>query len=87
MSVLEALRYGKLNPTTIQPIYLSPLPTWKLEEFKDQDNIVVEQSISGQFTQLLAGKADINVRTTIKRYDGRPFDPIELSHQIKEVLK
>ncbi|NVM45066.1 MAG: 2-oxoacid:acceptor oxidoreductase subunit alpha [Candidatus Lokiarchaeota archaeon] len=87
MSVLEALRYGKLNPTIVQPIFLSPLPTWELEEFKDQENIVVEQSISGQFTQLLSGKAGINVRTTIKRYDGRPFDPIELSHQIKEVLK
>ncbi len=87
MSVLEALRYGKLNPTTIQPIYLSPLPTWELEEFKDQDNIVVEQNISGQFTQLLVEKTGIKVRTTIKRYDGRPFDPIELSTQIREVLK
>ena len=87
MSVLEALRYGKLNPTTIQPIYLSPLPMWELEEFKDQDNIVVEQSISGQFTRLLSEKAGINVRTTIKRYDGRPFDPIELAQQIKEALK
>jgi 2-oxoglutarate ferredoxin oxidoreductase subunit alpha len=87
MSVLEALRFGKLNPTKIQPVFLSPLPTWELEEFKNQDNIVVEQSITGQFTQLLAEKAGINVRKTIKRYDGRPFDPIELSKQIKEALK
>ncbi|MCJ7648697.1 MAG: 2-oxoacid:acceptor oxidoreductase subunit alpha, partial [Candidatus Lokiarchaeota archaeon] len=86
MSVLEALRYGKLNPTIIQPIYLSPLPIWELEEFKGQDNIVVEQSISGQFTALLADKAGLKVRKTIKRYDGRPFDPIELSKEIKEVL-
>ena len=86
MSVLEALRYGNLNSTIIQPIYLSPLPTWELEEFKGQDNIVVEQSISGQFSALLAEKAGINVRKTIKKYDGRPFDPIELSKEIKEVL-
>ncbi|MHA1373656.1 MAG: 2-oxoacid:acceptor oxidoreductase subunit alpha [Promethearchaeota archaeon] len=86
MSVLEAIKYGNLNPTIIQPIFLSPLPTWELEEFKDQDNIVVEQSISGQFTALLAEKAGIKVRTTIKRYDGRPFNPIELSKKIKEVL-
>jgi 2-oxoglutarate ferredoxin oxidoreductase subunit alpha len=86
MSVLEALRYGKLNLTTVQPIFLSPLPTWELEEFKNQDNIVVEQSISGQFTQLLAEKAGLKVRKTIKRYDGRPFDPIELSQQIKEEI-
>ncbi|MHA2289029.1 MAG: 2-oxoacid:acceptor oxidoreductase subunit alpha [Promethearchaeota archaeon] len=87
MSVLEALRYAKLNPTTIQPKYLSPLPIWELEEFKEQENIVVEQSISGQFTQLLVEKAGIKVKQTIKRYDGRPFDPIELSQQIKEELK
>ncbi|MFX1324933.1 MAG: 2-oxoacid:acceptor oxidoreductase subunit alpha, partial [Promethearchaeota archaeon] len=86
MSVLEALKYGRMNPTTIAPIYLSPLPTWELEEFKSQDNIVVEQSSTGQFTNLLKGKAGLEIRTTIKQYNGRPFDPIELSNKIKEVL-
>ncbi|MHA2039199.1 MAG: 2-oxoacid:acceptor oxidoreductase subunit alpha, partial [Promethearchaeota archaeon] len=86
MSVLEALKYGKMNPTTIQPVYLNPLPTWELEEFKNQDNIVVEQSSTGQFTALLKGKAGLNIKSTIKRYNGRPFDPIELSTKIKEVL-
>ncbi|MFW9988780.1 MAG: 2-oxoacid:acceptor oxidoreductase subunit alpha [Candidatus Odinarchaeota archaeon] len=87
MSVLEALRYGKMNPTTIAPIYLSPLPIWELEEFKDQDNIVIEQSSTGQFTKLLNEKAGLKIRNTIKQYDGRPFDPIELSNKIKEVLE
>ena len=87
MSVLEALRYGKMNPTTIAPIYLSPLPVWELKEFKEQDNIVIEQSSTGQFTKLLTEKAGLKIRTSIKRYDGRPFDPIELSKKIKEVLQ
>ncbi len=86
MSVLEALRYGKLNPTIVQPLYLNPIPTWELEEFKNQDNIVIEQSSTGQFTELLKGKAGLNIKKTIKKYDGRPFDPIELSNKIKEVL-
>ncbi|KKL68174.1 hypothetical protein LCGC14_2127600, partial [marine sediment metagenome] len=86
MSVLEALKHGKMNPTAIQPIFLNPLPIWELEEFKDQDNIVVEQSSTGQFTALLNEKAGLNIKSTIKRYDGRPFDPIELSIKIKEVL-
>ena len=86
MSVLEALRHGNLNPTVVAPIYLSPLPIWKLEEFKNQNNIVVEQSSTGQFTKLLKEKAGLKIRTTIKQYDGRPFDPIELSQEIKEVL-
>ncbi len=86
MSVLEALQYGNLNPTTVAPIYLSPLPTWELEEFKNQDNIVIEQCSTEQFTKLLIEKAGLNIRSTIKKYDGRPFDPIELSQKIKEVL-
>ena len=87
MSVLEALSFAKLNPTTVQPIFLSPLPTWELEEFKNQDNIVVEQSVSGQFSKLLVEKAGLKVRASINKYNGRPFDPIELSKQIKEALK
>ncbi len=87
MSVLEALKYGRINPTIIAPIYLSPLPIWELEEFKDQENIVIEQSSTGQFTKLLNEKAGLKVRNTIKQYDGRPFDPVELSKKIKEVLQ
>ena len=87
MSVLEALKYGGLNPTIVQPIYLSPLPVWELEKFKNQDNIVIEQSITGQFASLLREKAGLNIRSVIKRYDGRPFDPIELSIKIKEELE
>ncbi|TET00362.1 MAG: 2-oxoacid:acceptor oxidoreductase subunit alpha [Promethearchaeota archaeon] len=87
MSVLEAINYGIINPTIVQPIYLSPLPVWELEEFKNQDNIVIEQSITGQFASLLKEKAGLNIRKVIRRYDGRPFDPIELSIKIKEELE
>jgi len=86
MSLLEALRYGKLNPTTVQPIFLNPLPIWELEEFNAQENIVVEQSISGQFSSLLKEKAGLQIKHVIKQYDGRPFDPILLSNQLKEVI-
>ncbi|MFW9945879.1 MAG: 2-oxoacid:acceptor oxidoreductase subunit alpha [Candidatus Odinarchaeota archaeon] len=87
MSVLEALQYGNLNPTIIAPIYLSPLPIWKLEEFKNQNNIVVEQNSTGQFTNLLKEKAGLKIRNTIKQYNGRPFDPIDLANKLKEVLE
>ena len=86
MSVMEALNYGNLNPTVVQPIYLSPLPVWELEEFKNQDNIVVEQSSTGQFAKLIQEKAGLKVKKIIKRYDGRPFDPIELSNKLEEVI-
>ncbi len=86
MSVYEALTYAKLNPTIIQPVFLNPLPIWDLEEFRGQENIVVEQSSTGQFARLLKEKAGLNFKKEIKKYDGRPFDPIELAQKIKEVL-
>ncbi|MFX0038850.1 MAG: 2-oxoacid:acceptor oxidoreductase subunit alpha [Promethearchaeota archaeon] len=87
MSVLEAVQYGNLNPSIVAPIYLSPLPIWELEEFKNQDNIVIEQCSTGQFSELLSEKAGLEVKTSIRQYNGRPFDPIDLSNKIKEVLK
>ena len=87
MSVMEACRYGELNPTIIQPIYLKPLPTWELEEFTNQENIVVEQSVSGQFTSLLKEKVGLKIKQTIKQFDGRPFDPILLSQKLEEVIQ
>ena len=87
MSVMEACRYGGLNPTIIQPIYLKPLPTWELEEFTNQENIVVEQSVSGQFTSLLKEKVGLKIKQTIKQFDGRPFDPILLSQKLEEVIQ
>lgn len=86
MSVLEAIEYGGITAKVIQPKYLKPLPTWLLEDYRNQDIITVEQSLEGQFTNLIKEKAGLNVKTLINRYDGRPFDPIELSEKIKEVI-
>ncbi|TFG25210.1 MAG: 2-oxoacid:acceptor oxidoreductase subunit alpha [Promethearchaeota archaeon] len=87
MSSIEALNNCDLNPNIIQPIYLNPLPIWELEEFIDQTNIVIEQSVSGQFSSLLREKVGLKIKQTIKKYDGRPFDPMDLSLKIEEVLK
>ncbi len=86
MSVLEGLKYGEMDYTVVQPIYLKPLPTWILDEFIEGPNIVVEQSSTEQFANLLREKADLEIEIVIKQYDGRPFDPIDLAQKIKEVL-
>ncbi len=86
MSVLEALKTGGIEATVVQPIYLEPLPVWELEKYRGRDVIVVEQSCEGQFASLLKERAGIEPKTVIKRYDGRPFDPIELAAQIREVI-
>ena len=86
MSVLEALKYSNIEARVVQPIFLSPLPIWELEKFKDQEVIVIEQSAIGQFANLLKENMNIQLKKVIKQYDGRPFDPIKLSKKIKDVL-
>ncbi|MFX1321047.1 MAG: 2-oxoacid:acceptor oxidoreductase subunit alpha [Promethearchaeota archaeon] len=86
MSVLEALKYGNIEATVVQPIYLRPLPIWNLKDYTDKENIVVEMSSTGQFATLLREKVGISPKAELKQYNGRPFDPIDLSNKIKEVL-
>lgn len=86
MSVLEALSYSGIKATVVQPLYLEPLPVWELEKYKDRDVIVVEQSSTGLFASLLKEKAGINPRAVMKRYDGRPFEPVELADRIREAI-
>ncbi|MGM0510690.1 MAG: hypothetical protein ACQESD_06145 [Thermoplasmatota archaeon] len=86
MSVLEALRAGDIDAKVVQPRYLEPLPIWELEKYNDHRVIVVEQSVSGQFATLLRDKINIRSKAVIKKYDGRPFDPVELAEKIKEVI-
>jgi 2-oxoglutarate ferredoxin oxidoreductase subunit alpha len=86
MSVLEAIKIADIKATVVQPIYLEPLPIWELEKYGKNEVIVVEQSCIGQFASLLQEKVGIKSKAVIKRYDGRPFDPIELANKIKEAI-
>ena len=87
LSVLEALRAGEIEATVVQPVYLEPLPVWELEKHKGDHVLVAEQSCTGQFASLLKEKAGIQPKAVIKKYDGRPFDPVELAGKIKEARK
>ena len=84
MSVLEALRISDLSAKIVQPIYLEPFPDWDLREYSG--GISVEQSCDGQFTSLLKEKANIEVERSIRKYDGRPFDPVDLERELREVV-
>jgi len=86
LSVLEALRVGNIEARVVQPIYLEPLPAWELNGYLGSAPVVVEQSRSGQFANLLRCKLDMEPTAVIRKYDGRPFDPQELARQIKEVI-
>ncbi len=87
MTVREAAVYAGLHCSIIQPIYLQPFPTWHLQKYSGQAAIVVEQNSMGQLEQLLREKCGINPITSIRQFDGRPFDPELLAEQLKQVMK
>ncbi|MBS3773285.1 MAG: 2-oxoacid:acceptor oxidoreductase family protein [Candidatus Thermoplasmatota archaeon] len=84
LSVLEALRAGDIDARVVQPVYLRPFPVWELDGYRDV--VVVEQSAAGSFEQLLREKTDIAVAESVRKYDGRPFEPTELARELGEVL-
>jgi 2-oxoglutarate ferredoxin oxidoreductase subunit alpha len=86
LSVLEALRAGGIDATVVQPIYLEPFPVWEFEHHQGTRPIVVEQSASGQFANLIREKTHIEPAAVIKRYDGRAFDPVELADDLKHAI-
>ena len=78
MSVLEALRFIDVKATVVQPIYLQPFPSWELKKYQKKETVVVEQNSTGQLQQLLKEKIGIKPVLSIRQYNGRPFDPIDL---------
>ena len=87
MSVLEAVAAADIDATVVQPVYLEPLPVWELDKYTNGGNaIVIEQSSMGQFETLLRDKMRIDDIQAIRRYDGLPFEPVELAEDIRRLL-
>ncbi|MFO8018389.1 MAG: 2-oxoacid:acceptor oxidoreductase subunit alpha [Promethearchaeia archaeon] len=86
MSVLEALQYGDIKATVVQPIYLRPFPVWDVKRYEGEPVVTVELNKWGQFTEFLKGKTQIQVKKLVNQYNARPFDPINLSEKLKEVI-
>lgn len=85
LELREALKHLPDEYTLIALIYLEPFPYEELEPFKGRSVLVAEHSQNGAFARLLSEKLGIKTLKLLHRYDGRPFDPIELAGQIGEV--
>jgi len=72
----------------LQILYLQPFPKAKVEQAfgKAKKTIVVEHNSTSQLASLIRDYTLRNVDHKILKYDGRPFNPIELSNRIKEAL-
>jgi 2-oxoglutarate ferredoxin oxidoreductase subunit alpha len=85
-SAREAVKYLD-DVRIVQIVYLEPFPIWAVKEaLQGVEKIVtIELSIDGQFTTLLKNNGII-ADGSVRKYDGRPFDPVDLANQIKEAI-
>lgn len=85
MKILEE-RGKEIN--YLQIIYLNPFPTAEVKKIMKsaKKTIVIENNKTSQLSSLIREHLLTKVDHQILKYDGRPFNPGELSHRIMEVL-
>jgi 2-oxoglutarate ferredoxin oxidoreductase subunit alpha len=86
MELLEAKKHVKIEYRIITLIYLLPFPIEELSRFMGEEAIVVEHSTTGNLAQLISRNLNLPIRKSILRYDGRPWDPIELAAILEETF-
>jgi 2-oxoglutarate ferredoxin oxidoreductase subunit alpha len=86
-AILEAIEGLPVKFLQVQVLEPFPIKTVK-NIFKSVTNIIdIEQNTTAQFGALLYAKTGVEVNHKILRYDGRPFEPLELRERIEEALE
>ncbi len=87
LEVLRILRKENIKANFLQVVYLSPFPTEEVKlALKGQTSILIEGNQTAQLGSLIKEHTGIEIPRMVLRYDGRAFNPLQLSRQIKEEL-
>jgi 2-oxoglutarate ferredoxin oxidoreductase subunit alpha len=72
----------------LQILYLSPFPVDAVQKVlkSAKKTAVVENNKTSQLTGLIREQLLMTVDHNVLKYDGRPFNPVDLSQRIKEIL-
>jgi len=85
MKILEA---RGITANFLQILYLEPFPTGAVRRVLDgaKKTVVVENNVTSQLLSLIKEKLLRDVDHSILKYDGRPFNPGDLSKRIEEAI-
>ena len=85
---MKLLKSEDIAVNYLQILYLHPFPNGEVEKVlhRAKKTIVVEQNKTSQLSSLIRDHNLRRVDHKILKYDGRPFNPGDLSERIKEVL-
>ena len=85
---LRLLEERGITANFLQILYLEPFPTSAVERVIDEakKTVVVENNLTSQLSSLIREKLLRDVDHKVLKYDGRPFNPGEISKRIEEVM-
>jgi len=87
LEVLHLLKKENITANFLQVIYLTPFPADAVTTaLKGQIPILVEGNQTAQLGSLIKEHTCIEIPRKILRYDGRGFNPLQLTRRIKEDL-
>lgn len=91
MPVLEALTWldaESISIRVMQLVTLWPFPTKEVFDFltRAKRTAIIEGNYTGQLRGLVREQCLLDVDHNLRRYDGRPFSPEQITTWVKEVL-
>ncbi|MBN2368680.1 2-oxoacid:acceptor oxidoreductase subunit alpha [Candidatus Woesearchaeota archaeon] len=89
--IQQAMKFLKnegINVNFMHVLWILPFPVKKVTEVlsKAKKVLIVEQNKYGQLRGLIRELTGILIENTLFKYDGRPIDPEEICHKVKEVM-
>jgi len=88
LEAVKLLEKDGVKTNYLQIIYVFPFPENSVREALEsaKKTVIVENNKTSSMAQVIREKTKIDVDHMVLKYDGRPFNPIGLAKQIKDVL-
>jgi len=87
LEVLHLLEQDNIKANFIQVVYLTPFPIQQVRSaLTGQNPILIEGNQTAQLGTLIKEHTGLEITKKILRYDGRAFNPLQLTRRIKELI-
>jgi pyruvate/2-oxoacid:ferredoxin oxidoreductase alpha subunit len=89
LEAIKLLQVDGVKAKLIQVVYLEPFPSKRVEEelSKTGLSVLFENNVTAQLGQLIKMHTGYVFNNIGLRYDGRPFNPSEITRKVLEVLR
>ncbi len=87
MEALKILKDDEIDVKIMQVIFMNPFPSKKVLDIlmKSKKTIIIEGNSTGQLRNLIMEKTGFWIESTYLKYDGRPFEAIDIANKVKEI--